>query len=117
MPDYRTIKFVYNNLMGFDPWVGKFLVEGEEYELMYEETPKMTMPVPTGGYRIDDAGNLIQSTKIKITGNSYIDINRSTGETNRIDARYGTSLDRHDKAGRDLVAIIKSSIVVWTKLR
>lgn len=109
--NYHRIKFIYSHHLGFDPRLGKFLVEGEEYELKYEETPALTMSVPTGAYKIDADGNLVKSTKIEITGNSYINAN-----DNRIDVRYGTSLDRHDKEGRDLVEIIKNSIVAWMKI-
>jgi hypothetical protein len=116
MPDYQTIKFVYNNLMAFDPLHGIFPVEGEEYVLKYEEIKKLEMPVPTGGYRIDADGRLIKSSRIEITGNSYISVNRATGEFSRVDSRYGTTIDRHDDRGRDLVEIIKKSIVEWTKI-
>lgn len=116
MPDIRTIKFVYSSLMGFDPWIGTYLVEGEEYEVKYEETKELTIPVPTGGYRIDDEGKLIRSTKIQIAGDAYMNINRTTGEMCRIDSRYVTNIDRHDKNGRDLVGIIKKSIIEWTKI-
>lgn len=116
MPDFHTIKFVYSSLMGFDPWIGTYLVEGEEYEVKYEETKELTMPIPTGGYRIDDEGKLIRSTKIQIAGDAYMNINRATGEMCRIDSRYVTNIDRHDKNGRDLVGIIKKSIIKWTKI-
>ncbi len=117
MPDYRTIKFVYSNLMDIDPQVGNFLVDGEEYVLKYEEIKKLEMPIPTGEYRINDDGRLIKKSRIAITGNSYISMNRATGETTRIDSRYGTSMDRHDDRGRDLVDIIKKSIVEWEKIK
>ena len=117
MPDIRTIKFVYSSLMEFDPWIGTYLVEGEEYEVRYEETQELTMPVPTGVYIIDEEGNLIRSTKIQISGNAYMSINRTTGEMSRIDSRYVTSIDRYDKNGRDLVDIIKKSIIEWMYLK
>ena len=116
MPDYQTIKFVYSNLMDIDPRVGNFLVDGEEYVLKYEEIKKLEMPVPTGGYRIDADGRLIKLSRIEITGNSYISVNRATGEFSRVDSRYGTTIDRPDDRGRDLVEIIKKSIVEWTKI-
>lgn len=119
MSDIRTIKFVYSSLMGFDPWIGTYLVEGEEYKAKYEESQELTMsmPIPTGGYRISDEGNLIRSTKIQISGDSYMSINRTTGEMSRIDSRYVTSIDRYDKNGRDLIDIIKKSIIEWMYLK
>jgi len=97
--------------------LGNFLVEGEEYVVKYEEMKKLEMPVPTGEYRIDADGRLIKKSRIAITGNSYISANRTTGETTRVDSRYGTSMDRHDDSGRDLVDIIKKSIVEWEKIK
>ena len=102
--------------MRFDPWIGTYLVEGEEYEVKYRETQELTMPIPTGGYRIDDEGKLVRSTKIQITGDAYMNINRATGEMCRIDSRYATNIDRHDKNGRDVVDIIKKSIIEWTRI-
>jgi hypothetical protein len=116
MPDYRTIKFVYNNLMAFDPLHGIFPVEGEEYEVKYEETPELTTPLSTGVYRINGEGKLIRPVRIEITGNSYGKISRETGEITRVDSGYGTSISRYDENGRDLVEIIKKSIVAWTKI-
>ena len=43
-------------------------------------------------------------------------INRETGEITRVDSGYGTSISRYDENGRDLVEIIKKSIVAWTKI-
>lgn len=128
MPDYRTIKFVYSNLMDINQPLGNFfLVEGEEYILKYEEiyplkhdeTKKPGMPISTDEYRIDadGLGRLIKKSRIEIMGNSYISVNRSTGETIRVDSRYGTRIDRYDDRGRDLVAIIKKSIVEWGKIK
>jgi hypothetical protein len=129
MSDYRTIKFVYSNLMAFDPLHGIFPVEGEEYEVKYEETPELTTPLSTGVYtrelttplstgvyRINGEGKLIRPVRIEITGNSYGKINRETGEITRVDSGYGTSISRYDENGRDLVEIIKKSIVAWTKI-
>jgi hypothetical protein len=100
--------------MGFDPWIGKFLVEGEEYVMKYAETPDLTMPLSTGVYRINGEGKLIRPARIVIMGNSYGKINSETGEITRVDSR--TSISRYDKNGRDLVAVIKKSIVTWTKI-
>jgi mRNA-degrading endonuclease HigB of HigAB toxin-antitoxin module len=103
--------------MGIGPCVGNFLVDGEEYVVKYEETPKLKMPFPTGVYRMDADGTLDKLSRIEITGNSYIGINRITGQIDRIYSRYITSIDRHDNKGGDLVAIIKKSIVEWVKIK
>jgi hypothetical protein len=110
------IKFIYLDTMDLGHMVGKYLVDGNEYELRYTEDNQVTGYHKTGIYRMID-GELRMDTKIQITGDSYIEVNRSTGATHRVDSRYGAAIDRYDKKGRDLVQIIKNSIVEWKRLK
>jgi hypothetical protein len=119
MPKIITLEFIYTDLLDIKHPLGKHLVDGEKYEMKYMETPAVTDPTQTGIYRMMD-GFLVGGNgdnRIAISGNSYIEINRSTGETHRVDSVYCTSTGRYDSKGRDVVEIIKKSIVEWRKLK
>ena len=92
------------------------LVQCEEYMLRYEEDSTVTEYKQTGIYRMVN-GKLKKDAKVYISGDSYFKINTSAGVTEGVDARYGITIDRYDSKGRDVVEIIKRSIVEWKKLK
>ena len=70
----------------------------------------------TGVYRMVDE-KLKMDELIHITGDSYLSINRSDGVAERVDSRHGMTINRYDKRDRDLVQIIKNSLVEWVKIQ
>jgi hypothetical protein len=116
MSKFIEVKFIYSDLMDLNHFSGTRLIEGEEYMLRYKPDDPVYEYRQTGVYRMVDGG-LKMDELIHITGDSYLSINRSDGVTERVDSRHGMTINRYDKRDRDLVQIIKNSLVEWVKIQ